>query len=90
MITLTLTVLFVVVFLATALALTDAWLRARSAFDLLSRERALVKAGFVPIVEASEIRLRPGPPRLREGAMRPFARRVPQAQSSLADVLGAA
>ena len=90
MITLTLTALFVIVSLATALALADAWLRARSAFDLLTRERALVKAGFVPMVEASEIRLRPAAPRLRGGAMRPFARRVPQAPRSLTEVLGAA
>jgi hypothetical protein len=77
MIALTLTTLFTVVTLASLLTLTDCWLRARLAFDVLGRERALVKAGFVPMVEAEELRLR-STPRFAPAATRPFAQRLPQ------------
>ena len=58
MIAVTLTVLFVVVSVATILSLTDSWIRGRSAFGVLRREQALLDAGFVPQVAASETRLR--------------------------------
>ena len=58
MIAVTLSVLFVVVSVATILSLADSWIRGRSAFGVLRREQALLDAGFLPQVEASEIRLR--------------------------------
>ncbi len=76
MIAATLTALFVVVAFATLLALVDLWIRGRFAFDIVKQERALAKAGFVPTVDAEELRLRPAP-RTAPAATRPFARRVP-------------
>lgn len=58
MIALTLASLFAVVTFATLAALADCWLRARLAFRQFERERALVKAEFVRVVEAEELRLR--------------------------------
>ena len=58
MIAVTLSVLFVVVSVATILSLMDSWIRGRSTFGALRREQALLDAGFVPQVEASDIRLR--------------------------------
>jgi hypothetical protein len=44
--------------LIAALSLTDTWIKARSAFWSVFRERELLEAGFVPQVETSEVRLR--------------------------------
>jgi len=76
MIAFSLTALFVTVSLATFLGLTDSWLRGRHAFVALKRERALVNAGFVPMVEAEELRIRK-PVRYAPASSRPFARRLP-------------
>lgn len=73
----TITALFSVIAIATALTLVDFWLRARSAYASLSRQSALVKAGFVPQVEARTVRLRTSTPRPL-GSTRPFARRLPR------------
>ena len=77
MLALTLTSLFVIVTFATLVSLTDSWLRWRYAFETLKRERALANAGFVPMVEAQELRLR-DPQRTSLAATRSFARRLPQ------------
>lgn len=84
-----LTVLISVIAIATALTLLDCWLRARSAYASLKRQRALVKAGFVPQVEARIVRLRPAATRSL-AATRPFARRLPRAAKAPVRVLGAA
>lgn len=76
MIALTLTTLFVVVAFATALSLADSWMRGQMVFGQLSRERSLAKAGFVPMIEAEEVRLR-DVRRFAPAATRPFARRLP-------------
>ena len=76
MIALSLTVLFATATLAVMLGLTDCWLRGRRAFAALQRERAMARAGFVPVVEARELRLRPKV-RVAGAASRPFARRLP-------------
>ncbi|MEM9501182.1 MAG: hypothetical protein AAF941_04990 [Pseudomonadota bacterium] len=76
MIATTLTALFVVIAIATLLTFADCWVRGRYAFVALKRERALVKAGFVPVVEAEAIRLRQ-PDRIAPAATRSFARRIP-------------
>lgn len=76
MIAITLASLFLVVSLATALALADSWLRGRYAFAALKRERALVDAGFVPMAQAQELRLRE-PTFHSRAASRPYARRLP-------------
>lgn len=76
MIAATLTVLFVVIAITALLTLADCVVRGRHALRSLKRERAFVKAGFVPIVEAEELRLRQ-PVRLAPAATRSFARRVP-------------
>ena len=76
MIAATLTALFVVVSFATLLTLADLCIRGHFAFNALKRERALVKTGFLPMVDAEELRLRPAP-RTAPAANRPYARRVP-------------
>lgn len=76
MIATTLTVLFVVTALATGLALADCWMRARLVFSGLQRERALLAAGFIPTVEAQEMRVRKTG-RVAPAAKRSVARRYP-------------
>ncbi|MEL6530645.1 MAG: hypothetical protein AAFQ27_11835 [Pseudomonadota bacterium] len=76
MIATTLTALFVVVSFATLLALVDLWIRGSFSYKALKQERALMRAGFVPMIEAEELRLRPAQ-RTAPAASRPFARRVP-------------
>lgn len=76
MIAFSLTALFATVALATMLGLTDCWIRGRRAFAAIKRERALVRAGFVPVVEARELRLR-HKASFAGSASRPFARRLP-------------
>lgn len=76
MIPTTLTALFVVVTFATLLSLADLWIRGCVAFATLKRERGLAKAGFLPMVEAEEMRLRSAL-RFAPAASRPYARRVP-------------
>lgn len=96
MLALALTILLTTISIATALALLDSWLRARTAFDVLKHERALVRAGFVPMADHSEMRLRSGPQgnasvathRVRSRQIKGPAVREPVAQ--LAGVLGAA
>ncbi|MBD2842194.1 hypothetical protein [Erythrobacter rubeus] len=90
MIAATLSVLISVVTIATALALVDFWLRASSAYALLKRQSDLVKAGFVPQVEARVVRLRPAAPRGSSAATRPFATRLPRRASLPARLRGAA
>lgn len=77
MIAMTLTALFSVIAVATALSLLDSWLRGRADFQSLMREKGLLDAGFVPQVEAHEVRLRPQPRRSLAAATRPYARRLP-------------
>ncbi len=83
MIAATLIGLFVVVSFATLLTLTDVWVRGRFAYGVLKSERALAKAGFLPIVEAEELRLRPAP-RTALAATRPYARQVPSRARAVA------
>lgn len=78
MIAITVATLFTVIALATGLTLVDCWLRARGAYASLKRHRALVKAGFIPQVEAQYIRLRPAASRFAPEATRPFAQRLPR------------
>lgn len=40
------------------LSLTDTWMKARAAFWAVFEERELLDAGFVPQIEASELRVR--------------------------------
>ena len=58
MLAIVLVALFAVTAIATGLSLLDSWIRGRSALDVLRREHALLEAGFVPMVEAGEVRLR--------------------------------
>ena len=44
--------------LVALLSLTDTWMKARQAFWAVFEERELLDAGFVPQVEASELRVR--------------------------------
>ncbi|QFT77438.1 hypothetical protein [Erythrobacter sp. THAF29] len=90
MIAFTLTTLFAVVTIATALALADFWLRARSAHASLKRQAALAAAGFVPQVDAEFVRLRPSAERRQPSAARPYATRLPRRMGSSAHALGAA
>ena len=69
--------LFSIVAIATGLSLVDSWLRGRGAYRVLKRERALMKAGFVPQVHAHELRLRAPQRRTLAAATRPYARRLP-------------
>jgi len=55
MLALTLTCLIIVAAVATGLSLIDSWLRGRGAYRVLKREKALLKAGFVPQVHAHEM-----------------------------------
>lgn len=50
--------LFALVTLATGLVLVDCWLRGKHAFLQVTRERALLSSGFVPVVAARKTRLR--------------------------------
>ncbi len=79
MIAATITALFSVIAIATAITLIDCWMRAHSAYASLRRQSALVKAGFVPQVEAQIVRIRPSAPRAA-AATRPYARRLPRRQ----------
>ena len=58
LIALTLTCLIAITAVATALSLLDSWLRGSNAYTVLKREQALLDAGFMPQVSASEARLR--------------------------------
>ena len=77
MIAMTLSTLFAIVAIATALSLIDSWIRGRSAYAGLRREQALLDAGFVPEIEPGEVRLRRSRPRSVAGAMRGTGRRAP-------------
>lgn len=66
------TALFVIAALTIGLSLLDTWLRARTAFWSVFRERELLDAGFIPQVEANEVRLRQ--------PLHRTARRAPQAR----------
>lgn len=89
MIAASITTLFLVVAIATAITLVDCWLRARSAYASLKRQNSLVEAGFVPQVEAQMVRLRPTAPR-PQASTRPFARRLPRQSDVPVHALGAA
>ena len=52
--------LFIVIAIASALSLIDGWLQARFVWDMLSEEKALLKAGFVPVSFGAEPKLRTG------------------------------
>ncbi|MHA7818833.1 MAG: hypothetical protein ACX930_04195 [Erythrobacter sp.] len=77
MIAMTLIALFTVVAIATGLSLVDSWLRGRAEFRSFLREKRLLDAGFVPQVEASDVRMRLQPRRTLAAAARPYARRIP-------------
>ncbi len=81
--------LFVAATLSVFVSLTDSGLRLRNAFIGLKRERSLADAGFVPHVEATEVRLRPAASGYRGSATRSFARRLPNRLSVLQDVAAA-
>ncbi len=83
MIALAIATLVLVVTLATALTLVDFWLRARSAYASLRRQERLLKAGFVPQVEAKVVRLRSATIAVGPGASRAFATRLPRRQPAL-------
>ena len=85
MIAFTLAALFAVVATASALALADSWLRGQYAFRNITRERALLNAGFVPMVEASEVRLRSNT-RYAIAATRPLPQQLPARLAALAPV----
>ena len=70
--------LFVLVAIATVLSLADSWLRGLGAYRVLRRERALLKAGFVPQVHAHDVRLRASERRTIAASARPYARRLPR------------
>ena len=77
MIALTLAALFTVVAIATGLSLIDSWLRGRADLRVLLIRKRLLDAGFMPEVEASEVRLRAPARRTLAAATRPYARRTP-------------
>ena len=76
LIALTLTCLFVITAIATALSLLDSWLRGSNAYTVLKREQALLDAGFMPQVKANELRLRRPARRTLAGAKRSRNRRM--------------
>ena len=59
MLALTISALLTVVALASALALADCWVRGRYVLESLKRERDLLDAGFVPVAQPVENRVRP-------------------------------
>ena len=89
MIALTLAILFAAIAIATGFVLVDCAMRFKSAHASLVRQQALVKAGFVPQVEASAVRLRSNTQRT-SGAARPFATRLPAARAATLRAPGAA
>lgn len=50
--------LIAVIAVASALTLLDCWIRGRYVFESLKAERALLDAGFVPVVPPAQMRLR--------------------------------
>jgi len=58
MITLALSALLAVVVVATGLTLVDCWIRGRYVFESLREERTLLDAGFVPMAQGGETRVR--------------------------------
>jgi hypothetical protein len=58
MLALAINLLFAIAAVAALLTLADTALKARRAYDLLMREKALMDAGFVIQVEPCEVRLR--------------------------------
>ena len=58
MITLSILALMVLVGAASLIAFIDCWIRGRYIFTSLKRERALLDAGFVPMINSTEPRLR--------------------------------
>ncbi|MEL7189653.1 MAG: hypothetical protein AAGK17_08905 [Pseudomonadota bacterium] len=97
MIVFTATALLCVIALATGLTLIDNWIRGREAFVQLVQERGAARAGFVPVIEAAELRQRSRLPsrhsRRRTGMSPAFtkrARRAPRpAIAPLGEALGA-
>ena len=77
-----LTGVLLVTAMCVVLSLADSAVRWRHAFAALTRERSLVRAGYVPQIATDELRPRPSPALCRS-AIRPFARRLPQRISSL-------
>ncbi|MFU7528032.1 hypothetical protein [Qipengyuania sp. ASV99] len=75
MIALFITSLFFVTSVAVLCSLADSWLRASGAYRSLMREQALLDAGFVPQIDASEQRLRTEFRRTMVNPNRPYARR---------------
>ncbi len=49
---------FTLVCVASAIALADCWVRGRYTFEILREERALLEAGFVPMAQPAEQRVR--------------------------------
>lgn len=83
LITMTISALFTIVAVATVLSLIDSWLRGRSAYAGLRREKALLDAGFVEQVEPRETRLRRPRRQTLAGATRSRARRTPALAAQL-------
>lgn len=52
--------LFAAIAVVSAVTLVDCWLKAQHAYTALSREWAALEQGFVPMVEAQDLRLRKG------------------------------
>lgn len=90
MIAFVLTALFATVIFAVGASLIDSALRWSNAFKAISRERALADSGFVPMVDACELRLRPVIVTHRGGTSRAFARRLPRPTGSQATDAAAA
>ena len=90
MIVLTVSAFLAVVAVATAIALVDNWIRGREVYNQLLHERALARAGFVPVVDSPEIRQRPRLPRGRAGVSPAFTKRAPRAPRRAIAPLGEA
>ncbi len=98
MIVMTATALLLITAVATGITLLDNWIRGREAFVKLVQERAAARAGFVPVVDATDLRQRPKLPRRlsrgRAGMSPAFIKRVPRAPrpaiAPLDEALGAA
>ena len=58
MLTLTLTLFFLIAAIATGLSLLDSWMRGKHVYPVLKREKALLDAGYVPQIHADKLRLR--------------------------------
>ncbi|MEL7199312.1 MAG: hypothetical protein AAGL10_13460 [Pseudomonadota bacterium] len=94
MIVMTVTALLSIIAVATGIALVDNWIRGGQAFAEITEERALAQAGFVPVIEATQLRQRPVSParypRGRAGVSPAFTKRASRAPRRAIAPLGEA